>query len=74
MISDAFVYANCDHPGCNSSEEVACTALAGGGYDCRNVPDKLKEMGWSCPDGVNGNVYCPEHARQGSCESAPVAE
>jgi hypothetical protein len=68
MISDAFVYVNCD--ACDWREEIELTALAGrGGYDTRNVVPKLKKSGWQ----IDGDdCYCPECVEDGKVPGGPT--
>ena len=55
MISDAYVEVTCD--GCHDIEIVQLTATACRGWDERNVPDRLKSIGWS----IDGDeTYCEE--------------
>ena len=56
MILDPTIRAMCDR--CKvDSDEMEMTALAGGGYDERNVAGTLKRWGWR----VEGDrTVCPE--------------
>jgi hypothetical protein len=55
MISDAYVEVTCD--GCNTVEIVQLTAIACRGWDERNVPAHLENIGWS----IEGDkTYCDE--------------
>lgn len=65
MRSDATVMVICDE--CETyDEQVELTALAGGGWDERNVDGQLKRHGWR-KDGDRD--ICPA-----CCEEAPDAD
>lgn len=59
MRSDAYIRVICD--GCDDEVEVGLTALAGGGWDERNVDAHLKRFGWTT-DGDED--YCDECSKQ----------
>ena len=46
MRSDAYIRVSCDVKNCDESEEIQLTATAGGGYDERDVDDRLRRAEW----------------------------
>jgi hypothetical protein len=56
MIGEALIHAECDKCG-YVTDPMNLTSLAGGGWDARNIPAKLKREGWK----VEGDTtICPE--------------
>ncbi len=55
MYSDAYIDVTCD--GCHHVEQVQLTSIARNGWDERNVPAYLKNIGWSVLDDKH---YCEE--------------
>lgn len=45
MRGEPFIIVSCDV--CDDEFEVSLTALAGGGYDERNVDNRLEREGWT---------------------------
>jgi len=61
MRTDAYITVTCDVCG-ESNEEVDLTALAGGGWDDRNVKRWLERYGWL----VDGDRdICPDCQEEG---------
>lgn len=60
--SDAFVTVSCEGQRCPATIDIGLTALAGGGYDERNVADELRAAGWR-KDG-DGSDRCPDCAEE----------
>jgi len=63
--SDAFVWVECDKEGCNEQIEVQLTALAGRGWDDRNVDGSLRHWGWEKWDGKDICDSCVERDKGG---------
>lgn len=55
-IDDPIITATCD--GCQyTTDPIALTSLAGGGWDARNIQAKLLRWGWK----IDGDrLTCPE--------------
>jgi hypothetical protein len=56
-IGQAYVNVECDKCG-ELSDGMELTSLAGGGWDARNIANKLKRDGWTVRD--FGDTICPE--------------
>ena len=73
-LNDPTITATCDE--CSeSSDPMELCCLAGGGWDERYVPDKLKKRGWK----IDGDrTICPDcqHGEYGICQQClePIAE
>lgn len=60
-IGEAVIHVECDK--CDYvTDPMSLTALAGGGWDARNIPAKLRQDGWRVEgNNINGAVtVCPE--------------
>jgi len=58
-ISDGFINVYCDR--CSRAEPFMMTALAGGGYDARNITESfLQRHGWVAKDGQHFCEDCVE--------------
>lgn len=56
--NDAKVTVYCDRKDCNEEIDIHLTALAGGGWDERNVDDELRRANWT--KGPEGDI-CDAH-------------
>lgn len=56
MRSDAYITVTCDECG-DVHEEIQICAIAGGGWDERNVDAHLRDLGWFLE---GGNDICPD--------------
>lgn len=65
MRSDAYIRVGCDR--CPDAEiEINLTALAGGGYDERNVAQRLEMEEWVVRDGVDICYTCAAEEDEGA--------
>jgi hypothetical protein len=62
-IGTAVVHVECDKCG-EVTDPMELTSLAGGGWDARNIADKLKRQGWTVRG--FGDTICPECSEQKS--------
>lgn len=60
-ICEAVVSVECDKCGF-VTDQMSLTALAGGGWDARNIPERLKRDGWRL--GPGAETICPECLEQ----------
>lgn len=56
-IGEAIVHVECDKCG-EVTDAMDLTPLAGGGWDARNIPKRLKREGWHIE--ADGKTMCPE--------------
>ena len=64
MISDAYVNVHCDK--CQESESYELTALAGGGWDGRNITEAfLVRKGWTVKGDEHFCSICAEDQESG---------
>lgn len=59
--SDAFITVECDS--CGYSDQYELCALAGGGWDERDIDRKLRRQGWEVKDGKDLCSDCVENAK-----------